>query len=65
MKRIRERRGMLALIARELGLSHQSVVQWKQVPLQYVFQVGSIAKIKPELLRPDFFANDPLRQAIQ
>lgn len=61
MNFIRRRRGMITLIARELGMGWQSVSEWKHVPLRHVFRVAKITNIKPEKLRPDFFADDPLR----
>ena len=61
MNSIRRRRGLIALIARELGLNWQAVSEWERVPLKHVFHVARIAKVKPEKLRPDFFADDPLR----
>lgn len=61
MLTIRKRRGLISLIARELGITHQTVSVWTRVPAEYVFKVAQITKIKPEVLRPDFFADDPLR----
>lgn len=61
MQLLFSRRGALSKIARELGLS-DGVYLWKQVPLIYVFRVARIARTRPERLRPDFFADDPMRQ---
>lgn len=61
MNAIRKRSGLISQIARELGVAHQTVSEWKQIPTEHVFKVARIARIKPEELRPDFFADDPLR----
>ncbi len=62
MDRIKKRRGLICAIARELNLSWQTVSGWKRVPLEHVFRVAVIANLKPEALRPEFFADDPVRQ---
>ena len=61
LARLRKRYGMTALLARELKISEASVYDWKAVPLKHVFHVAKITGLKPETLRPDFFAHDPLR----
>lgn len=60
--RLRRRRGMMAQIAHELGITEATVGLWHQIPLHHVFAVAAIARIPVEQLRPDFFINDPLRQ---
>ena len=63
--RVRKRRGMLSLLARELGLHLGTVAAWQSVPLRHVFRVARIMNVRPEALRPDFFADDPLRNENQ
>lgn len=59
--KLRRQRGVMAQIARGLGIAHESVSKWRQVPLERVFRVASLLRVPPESLRPDFFADDPLR----
>lgn len=61
-QRLRARRGVRALVAQELGLRFQTLDNWTRVPIEHVFAVSSLFRVAPELLRPDFFHNDPLRQ---
>lgn len=59
--KLKRQRGVMATLARELGVAEQSVHKWKQIPLERVFRVSAILRVPPESLRPDFFAEDPLR----
>lgn len=61
MRRIAAERGMMGRIAKALDLRHETVSVWKRVPLEYVFTVAEVSAIAPEILRPDFFSNDPAR----
>lgn len=63
LARIRRRRGLVAKIADMLILNHQTITNWKMVPLDHVFAVSRICTMPPEDLRPDFFRNDPLRRS--
>lgn len=59
---MRRTRGAMSEIARCLNLADQTVNKWTTVPLEYVFTVAMVLSAPPELLRPDFFINDPLRR---
>lgn len=59
--KLKRRRGTMATLARALGVASQSIEKWRMVPLERVFQVSLILHVPPEQLRPDFFADDPLR----
>lgn len=61
MHRIRKRRGLMALIARELGLAPQTVQGWPRVPRKYLYRVSEITKIKPEILIGDYFGEGNAR----
>lgn len=54
----------MTFVARRLGLGLSAVTSWERVPLEHVFKVARLLKVKPELLRPEFFADDPLRKAM-
>jgi len=62
MERIISTRGARTNISRTLKIAHQSVMAWKVVPVDRVFEVGAILRIAVTELRPDFFMDDPLRQ---
>ena len=51
--------GELALL---LGLSKQSVNQWKAVPAIYVLDVCQILDLAPDALRPDVFGDHVARR---
>lgn len=53
---------MISHVARSLDLHPNTVSKWTKVPAEYVFSVSNISRIKPEVLRPDLFVKDPLRQ---
>lgn len=65
MRRIAAERGMMGKIARALDLRHETVSVWKRVPLEHVFAVSEVSGIAPEILRPDFFSNDPARAVMK
>jgi DNA-binding transcriptional regulator YdaS (Cro superfamily) len=52
---IREHRGLLSKIARELGVNRSTVSQWPQVPPKRVVAVETITGISRHLLRPDLY----------
>ena len=53
--RLREVRGELTRIARELGIKPQAVHQWRCVPLEWVNKFERVSGVRREVLRPDFF----------
>ena len=61
--RIKNRYGLATQLAPELGLDVRTIYEWRTIPLSHVFRVSAFTKIPVELLRPDFFINDPLRTA--
>ncbi len=52
---IRSKRGMMAQIAQELGLTRAAVVTWDRVPAERVVAVEQITGIPREQLRPDLY----------
>lgn len=42
-------------LARELGLSHSTLLGWVRVPDKYVVRVSQITRIPRSTLRPDIF----------
>lgn len=46
---------LLVAIARRLGLTHQAVSAWKQVPAVHVLAIMDILGKTPEEIRPDIF----------
>lgn len=65
MRALRGARNALPYLSRKLGLSgNQAIYMWKSIPLAHVFDVADILGIPVELLRPDFFAKDPIRRAM-
>ncbi|MGE4044484.1 MAG: YdaS family helix-turn-helix protein [Acetobacteraceae bacterium] len=53
MDLIRGRRGLLAKVARECGVTRAAVVKWKKVPAERLPTVESATGIPRHLLRPD------------
>lgn len=56
MELIRQKRGMLAKVARECGITRAAVVKWSQVPAERVVAVEAATGIPRQSLRPDIFA---------
>lgn len=52
---LRKRPGMLAKIARELGLQRQATSKWTKVPAAHVLAVARISRISRSTLRPDLY----------
>ena len=46
-------------LARDLGITHGAVNQWKKVPAERVLEVERITGIPRERLRPDIFEPIP------
>ena len=56
MELIRSQRGMMAEIARGLGLSRAAITRWTKVPAERVVEVEKITSIPRQLLRPDLWS---------
>jgi DNA-binding transcriptional regulator YdaS (Cro superfamily) len=56
MDLIRSQRGMMAEIARGLGLSRAAITKWPRVPAERVVAVEKITGIPRQLLRPDLWS---------
>lgn len=55
MKRLRAERGLMARVARGLGLRSSAVAVWVRVPAERVVEVERITGIPREQLRPDLY----------
>lgn len=55
MERLRAERGLMARVARELGLRSSAVAVWVRVPAERVVEVERITGIPREQLRPDLY----------
>lgn len=53
--RIRETRGLISKIAREIEVTPGAVSQWRTIPAEYVVKVESVTGIPRHELRPDLF----------
>ena len=53
MDRIRSQRGLMAKIARELGITRGAIKFWRVVPAERVGRVAEITGIPAAELRPD------------
>jgi DNA-binding transcriptional regulator YdaS (Cro superfamily) len=47
--------GGVVPLARKLSVSHQSVYEWRRVPLHHVFAIEELTGIEREYLRPDVY----------
>jgi hypothetical protein len=52
---LRKKPGMLAKVARELGLQRQATSKWTRVPATHVLEVARISRISRSILRPDLY----------
>jgi DNA-binding transcriptional regulator YdaS (Cro superfamily) len=50
-----EKAGGLRPLARALGMTYQSISEWKRVPADRILQVEAATKIPREKLRPDLY----------
>lgn len=57
-----QHRGLRIRIARELGITHGAVSQWRRVPAERVLDVERIANIPRHVLRPDIYPS-PAQEA--
>jgi len=55
MALIRAQKGLLAEVARALGLTRAAVVKWTEVPAERVIEIERITGIPREALRPDLY----------
>jgi hypothetical protein len=55
MKLLRDKRGMMARVARELRITRAAVTFWPRVPAERVIDVERISGIPREQLRPDLY----------
>lgn len=53
MDLLRSRRGLMAKVAQELGITRAAVVGWKRVPDTRLADVARITGIAASVLRPD------------
>ena len=51
-------RGLRLKIAKELGITHGAVYQWRRVPAERVLKVAEITGIPKEKLRPDLYPQE-------
>lgn len=56
MRLIYSKPGLAAMVAKQVGVSHQSVGQWNRVPAHYVLDISPLVGLTPEQIRPDVFA---------
>lgn len=59
MQLIRSKKGLSALVARELGISRGAVSMWQDVPLDRLLEIERVTGISRVLLRPDMYAGIP------
>ena len=50
-----EAAGGIRALARELGMSHQALSEWKRVPAHRILQVEAVTKVPRERLRPELY----------
>lgn len=48
-------RGARLRIARELGITHGAVYQWRRIPAERVLDVERITGVSRHVLRPDLY----------
>jgi DNA-binding transcriptional regulator YdaS (Cro superfamily) len=63
MDLIRDKRGMLAKLASEMGVTRAAVVKWKRVPAERLIEIERITGIARDKLRPDLFEATTLPQS--
>jgi len=50
--------GGVAYVAKELGLSRQSIYQWTEVPADHLVNLERITGVDRSLIRPDLFKGE-------
>lgn len=54
--------GSMSALAQALGITVQSVAQWRVVPLERVIEVERATGVSRVVLRPDFFGDWPAKR---
>lgn len=57
MKMIFSKPGFAGVIAQHVGLTHQAIAAWDQIPPKYVKQIAPLIEMSPEEIRPDIFGD--------
>ena len=47
--------GLLGPLARLLGITHNSIMQWRRVPAARIIQIEAITGVPRDVLRPEFY----------
>ena len=55
MSIIRAKRGLMAKIAKDLGVTRSAVTKWDRIPAEVVVEVERITGMPREQLRPDLY----------
>lgn len=55
---LRSKRGLMAKVAKGLGVTKSAVSMWIQIPAERVAGVSRITGFSPHALRPDLFGED-------
>ena len=55
MSIIRAKRGLMAQIAKDLGVTRAAVTKWDRIPAELVVEVERITGMPREQLRPDLY----------
>lgn len=55
VRRIKACDGMVAKVAKHIGVTYQAVAQWRRVPATRVLKVAEVTGIPPHELRPDLY----------
>jgi len=55
--------GSISELSRRLGISAQSISDWKRVPSVRVLQIEQIADVPRHVLRPDLYPLPPVRKS--
>lgn len=64
MDLLRSQRGLLAQVARGLGMTRAAVAKWQTIPAERVVEIETISGISRRKLRPDLYA-PRIRQAAE
>ena len=57
------KRGLRSQVARDLGITHGAVSQWRAVPAERVLEVERVTGISRHDLRPDIYPREPATSA--
>lgn len=55
MELLRSQPGLMARIAKELGVTRAAVTKWRRIPAERVLAVEEITGVARHLLRPDLY----------